>query len=273
MKIESIAAKLHKLIMEKSEGNSGPFIVGLSGGQGSGKTTLSEKLEELLIREKVSCCVLSLDDFYLSKAKRRELAVHIHPLAFTRGVPGTHDVDLLKEILANLSKTNLTSKVKIPIFSKLSDDLLPKEKWRICSPSPRIILIEGWCIGAQPSFLIKSPKTSWEKKNDPEGLWKSWTRKESGKYLSIWQTLDFMIFIKQDDFEHVVNNRWNQEIKNFEKVGAKPSFSRQDITAFCYHFESWTYALWKHLPKLANVTITCSPNYNYSWPKNKTVFY
>ena len=57
MKIESIAAKLHKLIIEKSEGNSGPFMVGLSGGQGSGKTTLSEKLEELLILEKVSCCV------------------------------------------------------------------------------------------------------------------------------------------------------------------------------------------------------------------------
>ncbi len=272
MKIESIAAKLHKLIIEKSEGNSEPFIVGLSGGQGSGKTTLSEKLEELLILEKVSCCVLSLDDFYLSKAKRRELAVHIHPLAFTRGVPGTHDVDLLREILANLSKTNLTSKVKIPIFSKLSDDLLPKEKWRTCSPSPRIILIEGWCIGAQPSFLIKSPKTSWEKKNDPEGLWKSWTREESIKYQTIWETLDFMIFIKQDNFEHIVNNRWNQEVKNLENAGAKHSVSQQDIREFCYHFESWTHALWDHLPRLANITITCAPNYNYTWPKNRAIF-
>ena len=272
MKIESIAAKLHKLIMEKSEGNNGPFMVGLSGGQGSGKTTLSEKLEELLIRDKVSCCVLSLDDFYLSKAKRRELAIQIHPLAFTRGVPGTHDVKLLKEILANLSEPNLTSKVKNSYLLKIIRRSLAQRKMENLLTFPRIILIEGWCIGAQPSFLTKSPKTSWEKKNDPEGLWKSWTRKESRKYLSIWQTLDFMIFIKQDDFEHVVNNRWNQEIKNFEKVGAKPSFSRQDITAFCHHFESWTYALWDHLPGLANITITCAPNYNYTWPKNQAIF-
>ena len=32
MKIESIATKLLKLIIEKSDGNDGPFLVGLSGG-------------------------------------------------------------------------------------------------------------------------------------------------------------------------------------------------------------------------------------------------
>ena len=268
MKIESIATKLLKLIIEKSDGNDGPFLVGLSGGQGSGKTTLCEKLEDLLINKKVSCCVLSLDDFYLSKAKRRELAVHIHPLAFTRGVPGTHDVNLLKRVLAKLSEKSSSSKIKTPIFSKLSDDLLPKKQWRVCSPYPQIIIIEGWCVGAEPSFLTKSPNTPWEKKNDPEGLWKSWTRKESGKYQSIWETLDFMIFIKQDDFEQVVNNRWNQEVKNFKNAGVKPSVSHQDIREFCYHFETWTHALWNCLPGIADLTITCAPNYDYSWPKN-----
>ena len=108
MKIESIAIKLLKLITEKSEGKSRPFIVGLSGGQGSGKTTLCQKLEELLTNKKVSCCVLSLDDFYLSKTKRKELADRIHPLAFTRGVPGTHDINLLKQ---NIIK-QVTNKVR-----------------------------------------------------------------------------------------------------------------------------------------------------------------
>ena len=124
----------------------------------------------------------------------------------------------------------------------------------------------------KPSFLTKSPQTSWEKTNDPGGLWKSWTKKESGKYESIWETLDFMIFIKQDDFENVVNSRWSQEIRNLKNVGAKPSVSQQDIREFCYHFESWTYALWNHLPKSANITINCAPNYNYSWPKNLAIF-
>lgn len=272
MKIESIATKLLKLIIEKSEGSSKPFIVGLSGSQGSGKTTLCEKLEELLINKKVSYCVLSLDDFYLSKEKRRELADRIHPLTFTRGVPGTHDVNLLREILANLSEKSPRNKIKIPIFSKLSDDLLSKKQWRICPAFPRIIIIEGWCVGAKPSFLTKSPQTSWEKTNDPNGLWKSWTKKESAKYQSIWATLNFMVFIKQDDFEQVINNRWNQEIKNSEKAGVKLAISREEIREFCCHFESWTYALRRHLPGLANVTITCAPSYNYSWPKNQVIF-
>ena len=272
MKIESIAIKLVKLITEKREGRSRPFIVGLSGGQGSGKTTLCQKLEELLINKKLSCCVLSLDDFYLSKAKRRELADRTHPLAFTRGVPGTHDVNLLKEVLTNLSEKSPSNKIKIPIFSKLSDDLISKKKWRICPPHPQIILMEGWCIGAKPSFLSKDPLTSWEKTNDPDGLWKSWTIIESVKYQSVWDTLDFMIFIKQDNFEHIVNNRWNQEIKNLENSGATHSVSQKDIREFCYHFESWTHALWKHLPTLANITITCAPNYNYRWPKNEAIF-
>ena len=185
MKIESIATKLLKLIIEKSDGNDGPFLVGLSGGQGSGKTTLCEKLEDLLINKKVSCCVLSLDDFYLSKAKRRELADRIHPLAFTRGVPGTHDINLLKRVLAKLSEKSPSSKIKTPIFSKLSDDLLPKKRWRVCPPYPQIIIIEGWCVGAEPSFLTKSPYTM-GKKNDPDGLWKSWTRKAIPIFGKLW---------------------------------------------------------------------------------------
>ena len=45
---------------------------------------------------------LSLDDFYLSKAARAHLAETVHPLCSARGVAGTHDVDLLKQTLAQL---------------------------------------------------------------------------------------------------------------------------------------------------------------------------
>ena len=167
MKIDSIATKLLKLITEKSEENSGPFIVGISGGQGSGKTTLCEKLGELLIKKNFSYCILSLDDFYLSKAKRRKLADQIHPLAFTRGVPGTHDVNLLKTVLKNLNERKPNNKIKIPIFSKLSDDVLSRAQWRICPPHPQIILIEGWCVGANPPFSQSPLKLHGKKRMTP----------------------------------------------------------------------------------------------------------
>ena len=272
MKIETISKKLSKLIIEKSEEKKEPFLVGLSGGQGSGKSTLSKKLGESFAHQKVSYCILSLDDFYLSKDKRAELASRVHPLATTRGVPGTHDVQLLKKVLTKLGEKDPRTKIVVPTFSKINDDLLPKENWRIFEPRPRVILIEGWCVGAKSSFLTSYPETPWEKEHDSKGLWKSWTREESIKYEVIWKNLDFLILIKQDNFEQVVENRWEQEQKNFSLAGIKPPIPKEKIREFCSHYESWTLGLWKHLPKIADLTIKCAQNYNYSWPKKENNF-
>ena len=82
--------------------NTAP-LVGFSGCQGSGKSTLVALMAKVM-REVhgVSTVVLSLDDFYLTKAARVALAQSIHPLFATRGVPGTHDLALLNETIAAL---------------------------------------------------------------------------------------------------------------------------------------------------------------------------
>src|SRR4030095_9784384 len=71
-----------------------PLCIAIAGAQGSGKTTLGEVLTEQLVLAGVSAVACSLDDFYLTRAGRIELARSEHPLLITRGVPGTHDVDL-----------------------------------------------------------------------------------------------------------------------------------------------------------------------------------
>ena len=52
----------------------------------------------------------------------------IHPLFKTRGVPGTHDINLVKNFLLILKKKNL-KKFKLPKFDKSIDDRLKKKYW------------------------------------------------------------------------------------------------------------------------------------------------
>ena len=75
---------------------AGGLVVGICGAQGSGKSTLTAVLRKLLEMRGLRVASLSLDDLYLTRGERRELAARIHPLLATRGVPGTHDVELGK---------------------------------------------------------------------------------------------------------------------------------------------------------------------------------
>src|SRR5512145_1664083 len=65
-----------------------PFVVGLCGPQGSGKTTIAQVLQKLLQQMAPPTEVLSLDDLYLTRNERSALAQRVHPLLRTRGVPG-----------------------------------------------------------------------------------------------------------------------------------------------------------------------------------------
>ena len=81
------------------------------------------------------CCrtvVLSLDDFYLTKEERRQMAADIHPLLMTRGVPGTHDVPLLLRTIEQLRAGH--DGVSLPVFDKASDDRAAIQEWRTSAP-------------------------------------------------------------------------------------------------------------------------------------------
>ncbi|MDB2668195.1 P-loop NTPase fold protein, partial [Luminiphilus sp.] len=63
-----------------------PIIVGINGSQGSGKSTLSAYLSQIMPRLLgVDCHIISIDDFYLTRARRVKLASAVHPLLAIRG--------------------------------------------------------------------------------------------------------------------------------------------------------------------------------------------
>ena len=136
-------------------------VIGLSGGQGSGKSTITGILKFILKRKYgLELCIFSIDDFYKTKAKRKEMSKKIHPLFLTRGVPGTHDVNLINNTIKKLKKKKFKT-VLIPKFDKSIDDRSKKNKWQKIKKPPNIIIFEGWCVGAkyQKIQISKNIKT------------------------------------------------------------------------------------------------------------------
>ena len=81
------------------------LFLGLSGGQGSGKTTVTGILKIILknfFKRKIY--VSSIDDYYKTLKDRNTMSYLTHPLFKTRGVPGTHDIYLIKKFFNFIKK-------------------------------------------------------------------------------------------------------------------------------------------------------------------------
>ena len=208
-------AYAHRLA-QIAEASSRPIIVGLNGAQGSGKSTLSQYLSQMMpMQLGVDCHVLSIDDFYLSKAKRKRLAASVHPLLGIRGVPGTHDVPRLLDALAEFIDPGVQS-VTVPIFDKLADDRTRKVQRIQKSAKPTVILFEGWCVGvpAQHQLALSVPASSFEFSNDKNGVWRSYVNERlGGDYVDVFKLLDRLSMLKPPCFEAVYDWRVDQEIR------------------------------------------------------------
>ena len=71
-------------------------VIGLTGGQGTGKSTISNILK-IILKEayNLNTVIFSIDDFYKTYKERKKMSEKVSPLFLTRGVPGTHDTNLL----------------------------------------------------------------------------------------------------------------------------------------------------------------------------------
>ena len=90
-----------------------PIIIGINGAQGTGKSTLAKLLTSLLQQQGLGVANLSIDDFYLSKAKRADLASRVHPLLTSRGVPGTHDTELALRTVSELVGAKENDRIRL----------------------------------------------------------------------------------------------------------------------------------------------------------------
>ena len=253
--------------IKKITRNKKPTIIGVSGGQGSGKSTITTLVEHILNSYlSVRTIALSIDNFYFSKKKRMQMSKDIHPLCKTRGVPGTHDIVLLKEKINSLLNADLTTKTVIPIFSKIKDDYISDQSWKIYLGKPDIIILEGWCIGAkaieEQEWL--PPLNSLEKNFDPDSTWGKWSNRIlKNQYQEIFEMLNILIMIKEKSMRNIYKNRWVQE-KTLKKLNkTAKTLTKSDVNQFVMHFERLTRHMFRIMPDYADIIIKKDSNYNY----------
>ena len=237
--------------------NPEPPLVGLNGAQGSGKSTLARLIVKALRDEHgLACAVLSLDDFYLSRADRQVLAATVHPLCATRGVAGTHDVALLARTLAALQTARAGETTAMPGFDKLADDRLPQAQWSSYDGRPDVLLLEGWCVGLRRADLPpwSGPINALEAEHDADGRWRAWAHAALANYEPVWDRIDLLASIEVPGWETVITSRLRQE-HELAAIGAGTPMDRAAITRFVEHYERHTRALWPAMRKRADVLL------------------
>lgn len=232
----SVDAALCDAIAEQRRLAGKAILVGIAGAQGSGKTTLVHRLATQLGQRGMLPAVLSLDDFYLTKAERLDLAQRVHPLCATRGVPGTHDTGLLQSVLDALLDDR--GPVTLPRFDKASDD---RGEPRIIAAPCDVVLLEGWCIGAEPQDddALAKPVNALEQDEDADLRWRRWSNHHlTCDYADVFARLDLRIFLKAPDFGVVEGWRAEQEAGLIGSTMDKAALHR-----FVAHYQRLTQAM------------------------------
>lgn len=240
-----------------------PFVLGICGAQGSGKSTLSEGLAQRLEGRGLKAAVLSLDDLYLSRDARTELADTVHPLFRTRGVPGTHDVALGLGVLDQLT----TGPARLPRFDKATDDPVETALWPEVE-NLDVLIFEGWCVGAiaQPVDDLATPINDLERTEDPDGVWRRHVNDAlASSYAPLFARIDRLVLLAAPGFEVVQAWRTQQEhhlsrmLESAGRTGTKVMSDAQ-IVHFIQHYERLTRYILSEMPDRADLTLRLDAN-------------
>jgi D-glycerate 3-kinase len=199
-----------------------PFILGINGPQGSGKTTLSNKICERLKADKVSAITISIDDFYISRMDQIRFAAQFqdNPYLQLRGYPGTHDVPLGTQTLKSLKAKAPT---KIPRYDKSAHqgkgDRLPEPQWPKIEAPVDMVIVEGWMLGFTPVPGKAIPNPHFKAVNKFLAHYQAWH-----------DLLGGFLQLEADDYRHVLE--WRVEAEEKMKAAGKPGMTKEQVQAY-----------------------------------------
>jgi len=237
------------LALEIAGSASRPAYIAIAGAQGSGKTTLARLLNDELRRLGMRAVVCSLDDFYLERARRVVLSQTVHPLLITRGVPGTHDVDLCRRVLDRVTRVPTS----MPQFDKGLDDRLDPSRWPLAGPVD-VVIIEGWCLGAraQSAADLVAPVNELERDEDRDGRWRCLVNDALAlHYQALFARFDKLVFLQVPGIDAV--RRWRAEQET--ELPRNQRMTAAQLQRFIAHYERLTTWMIEDVPSRADLTV------------------
>ena len=253
--------------ISKKANKKKPYVVGLAGGQGTGKTTISSLIKIILTKYfKLKVFRISIDDFYKTRKDRLKLSKRLHPMLLTRGVPGTHDINMMLNFFKK-SKSKKFKRLKLPTFDKAIDDRSKKDKWYDLREKPDVIIFEGWCVGARSEKNVTLKKTinSMEKFDDQKQIWRKYVNQQlKTKYKNLYSQLNCLIYLKAKNFKLLQKWRLKQERKLWlkNKKSAKLKImDKSDVIRFMQTYQRITQNMFKNMPKYASIIFNLNSNH------------
>ena len=243
------------------------YFVGLAGGQGTGKTTISSLIKIILTKHfKLKVFRISIDDFYKTRKERTNLSKRVHPMLLTRGVPGTHDINMMLNFFRKAKSKNF-KRIKLPTFNKAIDDRFSKKYWYDLRNKPDVIIFEGWCVGAKPEKNITLKKTinSIEKAKDQKQIWRKYVNQQlKSKYKNLYSQLNCLIYLKAKNFSLLQKWRLKQErklwLKSKKNLNLK-IMSRGDVINFMQTYQRITQNMFRYMPRYASIILNLNTNH------------
>jgi len=238
-----------------------PFLIGLAGGQGTGKTTTSSILKIILEKYfQLNVFKISIDDFYKTRKERVLLSKKIHPMLLTRGVPGTHDINMMLNFFKKIKSKKFKS-LQLPNFNKAIDDRFAKKYWYNIKKRPDVIIFEGWCVGAKPekNATLNKAINSMEKKKDQKKIWRKYVNQQLKlKYKDLYSQLNCLIYLKAKNFSLLQKWRLKQENKLWlksKKSSKHKIMNKEDVISFMQTYQRITENMFRKMTKHASILV------------------
>ncbi len=244
-----------------------PYFVGLAGGQGTGKTTTSSLIKIILSKYfNLNVFKISIDDFYKTRKERISLSKRVHPMLLTRGVPGTHDINMMLNFFKK-SKIKKFKKLKLPTFNKAIDDRFGKKYWYDLKKKPDVIIFEGWCVGAksETNNTLRKTINLMEKTKDQNQIWRKYVNDQlKTKYKKLYSQLNCLIYLKAKNFSLLQKWRLKQERKLWIKSKKNSNtkiMSKADVLSFMQTYQRITQNMFRYMPKYASIIINLNSDH------------
>lgn len=229
-----------------------PLIQGILGGQGTGKTTSSLVLSLILGHFGYRTLALSLDDLYKTYEERQRLQQQDSRLIW-RGPPGTHDVELGRQILEQLRLPDLAQTVLVPRFDKsahqgIGDRILPEPVEGV-----DVVLFEGWFVGVRPiDAAVFEGNTPAPINTNRDRVFARDLNDKLREYLPLWDCLDRLLILYPVDYH--LSKQWRRQAEQEMIASGKTGMTNSQVDEFVEYF-------WRSLhPELFITPLTKTPN-------------
>ena len=187
-------------------------------------------------------------------------------MLLTRGVPGTHDINMMLNFFRK-SKSKKFKRLKLPTFNKAIDDRFKKKYWYDLKKKPDVVIFEGWCVGArsEKKDTLKKNINSLERAKDQKQIWRKYVNQQLKlKYKNLFSQLNCLIYLKAKNFSLLQKWRLKQERKLWVKSKVKTNskiMSRGDVINFMQTYQRITQNMFKNMPKYASIILNLNANH------------